>query len=567
MTRSHLRRALVAALTGALTLGVAWAGAVVVPAPRATPVGGVPTAGAEAGADPAALDALDATLADLAGSGAEGDDVVTASTTALGPTGLAVGAARVSIHPRPEDYGGRWETDRAECATLSPGYVQELLGEPLDELDHIAHTGSPWPENPDCIYMGGFGIGPMNPVTAFDTELGLWVRAVALTDGEDTLVLSVIDAEGHFWEYGSKCDDCGAKQIAERLGGELGIDPAGIVIAATHAHSAPDLIGGWGFVPDWYMAQVTDAIEEAITTAVTTARPAVLEVGEERAREFNADRRDTYRSAEEQQVGWLRALATGPGGTVVRGPGGAPEVIATLGAYAAHPTRFGTNDGVAHPDWPGLFVRALEDRFGGVGMQIMTGLGNLSGAGPRETMGTGLAALLPPAGEGHVLTDTDVRFEQRTWDQPATNVPLTALGVPGFFDHLFSPKPAMVRTGKEPDTAPCVSSSPYSVNVPVTAAWVGQDLAITTGPGEVFANLTNTVKERSGARVTMPLGQANDSLGYIPQSFEHSRVGQQGLGFGAGGFVFVNYEDSYALDHCFGDMVLETQLEMLAGLR
>lgn len=38
---------------------------------------------------------------------------------------------------------------------------------------------------------------------------------------------------------------------------------------------------------------------------------------------------------------------------------------ATLGAYAAHPTTRGTNDGVASPDWVGKFAHRLEDRLGG----------------------------------------------------------------------------------------------------------------------------------------------------------------------------------------------------------
>ena len=61
----------------------------------------------------------------------------------------------------------------------------------------------------------------------------------------------------------------------------------------------------------------------------------------------------------------------------------------------------------------------------------------------------------------------------------------------------------------------------------------------------------------------MPLAQANDALGYIPQSFELNPVGQQGLGFVAGGYLIVNYEDSYAIDRCFGDMALETTLDLL----
>ncbi|MEO6204583.1 MAG: hypothetical protein ABIO67_04265 [Mycobacteriales bacterium] len=64
-----------------------------------------------------------------------------------------------------------------------------------------------------------------------------------------------------------------------------------------------------------------------------------------------------------------------------------------------------------------------------------------------------------------------------------------------------------------------------------------------------------------------PLAQTNDSLGYMPQSFEINPVGQQGLGFVAGGYVFVNYEDSYAIDRCVGDNVLETTLSALSALK
>lgn len=476
---------------------------------------------------------------------------------------LLVGASRVSIAPTPDaDAGEVWEQDLTSCAVLTPEGAEAAFGAPVETLDHVVTADSPWPENPDCIYMGGFGLGPMNPAVAFDDELGLWVRAVALSDGQDTAVLAVVDGEGWWWEYASKCDECGAKQIAERVGAELGIDPEGIVISATHSHASPDFIGGWGFVPDWYLRQVTAAFEQAITEAVTGAVPAVVEVGEERAREFNSERRDTYRSAEEQTLTWLRAVAPGDDG--VAGPD--DEVVATLGAYAAHPTRFGTNDGVAHPDWPGLFVHALEERFGGVGLQIMGGLGNMSGAGDRDTMGEGLAALLPEVGDGGRLDGTDVRFDRVTWRQPATNVPLTALAVPGFFDRRFDPVPAQVAVGKS-ESSPCVSAAPYSVELAASAFWLGSDVAITTGPGELFSNATNTVKEESGARIAMPLAQANDALGYMPQSFEFRRRNQQGAGFGLGGVAGVNYEDSYAIDACTGDMWLETILTTLAELR
>jgi hypothetical protein len=305
-------------------------------------------------------------------------------------------------------------------------------------------------------------------------------------------------------------------------------------------------------------------------------RPAVLEYGEELARGFNRERRDTYRSAEEQQLAWLRAYVPGEeGGKKKKEPATENETIATIGTYAAHPTSFGTNDGEAHPDWPGLFEASLEERFGGVGLHFMTGLGNISAAGlehvddpNRSTGADDLAGLIDGTGAGDRIEQPDIRTSRTTWLQPVTNAPLTALGVPGFFDRQFAQGPATVQTGEDPDKFQCTSSSGVSAEVAASAARIGDEVAISAAPGEVFSNFTNTMKEQSGAPVTLPLGQANDALGYMPQSFEMSPAGQQGLGFAGElqGYLVVNYEDAYAIDRCFGDMTLETSIGLLNEL-
>jgi hypothetical protein len=561
--RHPLRRAFLAAATGALTVSVAWAGVGLVPARIPSQPQEVPARSAGATSAPAEVVS--------AGGPAAGARSATVSSGGMEPGWALVGAAKTSIEPRPEDYGGTWETDPAACERMDESVLTELADNTEGHLGHLANAGSPWPENPDCVYMGGFGLGPANAITSWDQDLGLWVRSVAIGDGSDTLVLTILDGEGYWWDYASKCGTCGTKQISQELGAELGIDPSGIVIASTHAHSAPDFIGGWGFVPDWYMTQVTETLRDTITAAVDAMEPAVLEVGEERARPFNRERRDTYRAAEEQQISWLRAFVPGESpGKSGKNAGGdaatAERTIATVGAYAAHPTTKGTNDGVAHADWPGLFAHAVEERFGGVGLHFMTGLGNLSASGGTD-IGRQLADLLPEVGQGVRLEDTDVRSTRTIWEQPATNVPLTALGAAGFFDRQFNPKPVTLRTGETPDTAPCISASAYSVEVAAGAARIGDQFALTTAPGEIFANYSNTLKEKSGALVTMPMGQAMDALGYMPQDFEMSPIGQQGLGFFAGGVLIVNYEDSYSIDHCFGDMALETSISMLDELR
>jgi hypothetical protein len=532
-------------------VSAAWAGVAFTPSP--VPAGPVSGSGSGPVSDPAG---------GVTGSGTSAAAKGASPTNlTLGSGQLLVGAAKTSTAPRPRDMqkrfpGARWETDPAKCHTLEPAWFKDLPTAAVNALDGIANPGSTWPENPNCIYQGGFGLGPMNPVKAFDTTLGLWVRSIAFSDGKQTMVMTVIDGEGWLWDYRSKCTDCGAKQI----GAALAADPdlkarhvtaASHVLHATHSHASPDFIGGWGFVPNWYMAQVTDTIKATAKRAVMNMQPATLEAGEVEARAYNSERRDTYRAAEEQQLSWLRAVSTGRG----------HPVIATLGAYAAHPTSMGTNGGVAHPDWPGLFEKTLETRFGGIGLHIMTGLGNMSNSGGVQ-IGKKLADLLPAVGGGRQVHNTTVKLAQKTVTGAVTNVPLDTLGTIGLFDRKFLPLPAVVNTGENPN-APCLSASPQSVELPYTAARIGDDLIFTTSPGEVFSNFTNTIKEKNAGRITFPFAQTNDALGYMPQSFEINPVGQQGLGFVAGGYVFVNYEDSYAVDRCTGDLLLEETLKLL----
>jgi hypothetical protein len=565
-----LRRGLIALVTGVLLVSTAWAGVSLAPA-------GVAEEGV-AGLGEGRDDAPGGPPEDRPGrpggpgDGDDGDggddgsdDDAPGEVGGPVPEGAAiveVGAARRSIVPDPGE-GDVWLRDADTCRLEDPSTLEQAPGS-LANL--VTDEGLPWPADPDCLYMGGYGVGPMNPIVDID-DLGLSVRSLAIRDDAGgTFVLTSVDAVGLLWERVRTCPDCGAKAIAERLGDELGIDPAGIWLQATHSHTAPDLVGLWGGVPEWYLHQVTEAIEEAVTEAVTGARPAVLEVGEETAREHNRERRSTYRSAVEQHLAWARALAVDvdEGRYLVDADRDVPEVIATLGAYAGHPTTVSASDGIGHPDWPALFEQALRQRDGGEALHAMTGLGNLSASGGTQ-MGLALAEEVPAPGSGRVLTDGRVQLAHETFVHPVSNTPLTLLGVPGFVDRPFLMQPSTARSGPRPDTAPCVSSGPASVEAPIASVRIGDALALSAAPGELYANLSNTVKEQSGAAVTMPLSLVNDMLGYIGQSFEMDRASQQGPGFVADGYLFVDYEDSYSIDLCFGDEVLERTIGLLRG--
>ena len=592
--RATARKLLTSFLVGLLSVGVAWAGTGLMPTGATAP-------GERAtGHHEKKFIGLDAssTATEAQTSSTQAD---AAPLPPLQAGQIYAGAAKISLRPRPEDYqavypGARWEHDQTKCETFTPSQSA------IEGLMHVADFRVRWPENPDCLYMGGYGLGPMNSITSWDDDYGLWARSIAMQDAQgDTLVLTLIDAI--YWEahLNSLCpsDPCGFLDLAQQLSAQTGLPAKSFMFASTHSHTSMDFIGGWGAVPDWYMQQATDSLKTAVLDALASLQPAVLENGETIVRERNGERRDYYRSAEDDNMSWFRLLdadgqpgpnvcdtsaqtaaapVPSPSATTVKGPKPQPgpgptpvctppepgPAIATVGAYPAHPVTEDESGGQADADFPAVFARSVESAYGGVGMFLQTGLGNMSPRGNKVEMGTGLAGQIPAVGGGTQVTNTDLRVGQSFWDQPATNVPLTSLGAAGFFDRKFNQLPAVVDAGKSGSpNHRCHSASPISVNTSVSAAKIGS-LWITGGPGELFSNITNTLEERNPTGVTLALGLVNDGLGYIMQSFETDHLGRQGTGFV--GDPIAEYEDAYSIDHCFGDATLENTISLLNSL-
>ncbi len=126
---------------------------------------------------------------------------------------------------------------------------------------------------PELHLYGWFGLGPANPVTAWDDKYWLWVRSVAISDGADTVVLTILDGEGYCWDYPSKYDECGVKQLSATLGQEWASIRPGSSSVRPMRTPRPISAGGWGFVPDWYMRQVTEEQQLTWLRAYVPASP------------------------------------------------------------------------------------------------------------------------------------------------------------------------------------------------------------------------------------------------------------------------------------------------------
>ena len=164
--RTMFRTALAGLLGGIILVGAAWAGVV------ATPSDDLTDELPDGLADP--LGSVEGVIEGSAALG--GTATGSAAGAPVQPVGLLAGAAKASIAPRPTTTAARGRPTPTPAARSTPP-SSSTWAPPPRTLSHLADTGSPWPENPNCIYQGGFGIGPMNPVSAFDDELGLWVRA------------------------------------------------------------------------------------------------------------------------------------------------------------------------------------------------------------------------------------------------------------------------------------------------------------------------------------------------------------------------------------------------------
>lgn len=125
----------------------------------------------------------------------------------------------------------------------------------------------------DAVWLAGFHQGrPANGVND-----SLWARTMVVSNGAHRIALCVIDMMG----FGN--DD--VITVRKRLKESLAIDYA--IIASTHVHSSPDLMGMWGPSPfksgvdPVYKEWVIDQIVKSIEKAVDNARPAKLKFAED----------------------------------------------------------------------------------------------------------------------------------------------------------------------------------------------------------------------------------------------------------------------------------------------
>ena len=203
----------------------------------------------------------------------------------------------------------QWDSAKTPCTKedqtlIDPG-VSDLAGAVLS-----GHIPPGWPKSPNCVYLGGYGLGPSRPATGVDAS-GIFVRTIAISNGKDTVLWQTLDMVGFFSRYRSDLcpEGCGMLDIRETIAKatrERGAGRQHRDQRVAHARRRRRL-RTLGRHPRLVPAQIRDRALVSAYEALHDLKPAVLSIGAIDAPAFNSERRDSYYSAADYGAVWLQA--------------------------------------------------------------------------------------------------------------------------------------------------------------------------------------------------------------------------------------------------------------------
>lgn len=484
--------------------------------------------------------------------------------------GLALTACR---HSRSADKSAASPPPRADgSGLLNIGAAKRSI-QPTDA--HIAGVSEPrlfgGGTHVQKFNLGGFGINPVqnfpDPVGAqgeqLTTPAGQRVYTNAHGQQEDMqLRLMVIEQPGatpvrvafvmiDAIGAGNLIQE-GLKNAINQASCDLDacIEPDHILFGQTHSHTAADLQGLWGGVPqDWIANVLYKSAADAAAEALRQRQPAHLKFRQGDTTDFNNYRRPRVNPADDAD-GTITLLSA----TAIDG-----SPIGNILQYNAHPTTVGAGE---HPRTPhSEYILGAMDWLernvpgangpGGVSLYYQGPIADASPSGTRagcehpesdtvfervRCRGEGIADyLLNPATPEHVLAQgelaptLEVRSAQATL--PITNPLFVGAGLLGTSNRYYSftqlPVGALPLIGGA--APPGFSDLPQTVTAVtttvsrVTLGGADHGLEIVTIPGEATHTFGNYIRSLAKTRV-MLMGLTHNSFGYIIPEEEFSYI-------------------------------------------
>lgn len=367
----------------------------------------------------------------------------------------------------------------------------------------------------DAYWIAGFH----NRRAANGIHDSLWARTMIIDDGSTRVAMVSLDAIGFFHDQ--------VIEIRKRLPEELAIDYC--MVATTHVHESPDLIGIWGEsyfksgVNKEYLEFVINQSVASVVKAVADLEPVTLHfaVDEQNAQVLVKDTR--------------RPIVHDPGMYLIQAKKSDGSTKGVLVSWANHPETLWSKNLLITSDFPHFFRKGLEEKLGGTSVYLNGAIGGLITTHPS------LPVIHPETGkeifeanfekaeaQGLILTEIAVnalsnsvdsistgkiQLEAKTFTLPFDNTLFKIGAVLGLMDRGMTGK-GMVRTEM--------------------AAWKIGPASFLTIPGEIYPEIVNggieapegqdfetppievpPLRSQMPGKFKFVFGLANDELGYI----------------------------------------------------
>jgi len=358
---------------------------------------------------------------------------------------------------------------------------------------------------------------------------------------KSTAVLEPIFAHAFAWQTGEmkgvivSCDLLGvSKDITEQVrklietACEIPLDH--ILICATHSHSGPTTVGliGWGEKDPSYLAALPERIAQAAIEACTNMEDASFAYGEAHVEGIAYNRESHHKEnpggLSDQTLKVLKVNHSG-------------KMAGFISHYSCHPVVFCADTSLISGDFIGMAMNKLGAQYGVTGMFLQGSLGDQNSIYNFEdqeqsvknayALSAKFAGFVEEALEAAQPMDID-SIEMKRID---IQLPLLVLNQSMILrnlqmvEHLYEefdalPEKTQRRIRFERDVCKAVwekyeGLQPDVLQTELQALKLGNILLI-AHPTELFYQYHTEIESQLAPYKTFVVGQANDSIGYIP---------------------------------------------------
>lgn len=372
-----------------------------------------------------------------------------------------------------------------------------ITSHPTILLGTAARTINP----PQGLPLVGYPSGRPNTGIALD----LFARATVLGSAQTkapSAALIVLDTIGVSPELVKNIRQAAAQQIK-------GLDPASIMVSATHTHSAPALFFRRGAEGDHTQTAIYG--EQTVKTAAETLAAAWKDAAEVLAsiartevrlghnrRVVDAEGRATnnWHDVEGRHTGFfnpnVRILLFKDART--------QKPRALFSFYACHPVTLGPGNTKVSADYPGHFARAIEAALPGcLAIHVTSGAANIN---PRNALADDPEKAKPA---GDILAQAVL--EELPHARPINPTPILTRTETLSLPIAPDARPGHVERAQNSPDGKTVSSE-------IQVLRLGE-IALISSPGELFGEIALAIENCSPFQTTFVAAYSNDNLGYL----------------------------------------------------